>query len=212
MYNTQKKITVIVIAGLAFLVAVVIGFSIYSSISRSGKTELEVYVAPLKSNIYANDIHLKPGKNYLKPGEYNIKATMDGFHDYEYTTTIDPGQDEPVVIPIQLAPRTEEAQKYVDDHEQEFIKVEDAAGQAASQEGAKFTEKNPIISKLPVDNLLYTIGYRADPSDDTGRSIIIEIDAAPGYRNLAVGKIKELGYNPSDFKYTFREVRNPFHE
>jgi len=63
---------------------------------------------------------------------------------------------------------------------------------------------------LPYDNLVYTIGYQADPSDPTGQSVIIDIDAAEGYRNAAVDKIRELGYDPADYKITFEGYVNPF--
>ena len=49
-----------------------------------------------------------------------------------------------------------------------------------------------------------------DHSDPSGNSIIIEIDAREGYRQAALYKIRELGYDPTDLTINFRGYENPF--
>ncbi len=73
-----------------------------------------------------------------------------------------------------------------------------------------FNDINPIVEKLPIKALFYSIGFRNDPNDKTGQSIILEIDALPDYRQSAINKIRELGYDPGNFKIIFREYESPF--
>ena len=56
--------------------------------------------------------------------------------------------------------------------------------------------------------MLFTIGYRIDPNDQN--KIIIEVDAAKGYRNQAIQHIRKLGFNPADFNIKIRNYTNPF--
>lgn len=71
-------------------------------------------------------------------------------------------------------------------------------------------DSNPIAARLPYKSLLYTIDYRTDPADSTGRSIILEIDAPQGRREQVLAQLERWGYNPTNLNIEFINYRNPF--
>lgn len=68
-----------------------------------------------------------------------------------------------------------------------------------------YEKRMGIKAYLPYFNPLYSITY----SEDSDSNIIIDIDAYEGYRNAAVNKIYEFGYNPANFIINFN-YNNPF--
>ena len=188
------------------------GYFVYTTISRSGKSPVTINAAPNDADITLGDTKLRPGTHYLEPGNYHVKATKDGFAPYETDITLPEDATEPQIVSIALEPLSEEAQQYAIDNQEQYQTVEAAAGTEYHREGEEFIDKNPITADLPVSTMLYTIGYKLDPDDPSEQSIIIEIDAARGYRNAAVGELRDMGYNPTDFKINFREYKNPFNE
>lgn len=197
----------IIIAFVIVVVMIIIGYFIYTSVSRSGKIPVTINAVPSDAQITLNDVEVSMGTVYLKPGGYKIKAGKEGFFDFTHETQIDQSND---VINIPLLAKSEEAKKWAEENQSEYLELESKAGEAAEEQGEDFRTKNPIVNLLPHDSLLYTIGYRADPEDPTGNSIIIEIDASEGYRQQAVYQIYQWGYDPTNFKINFREYENLF--
>lgn len=67
------------------------------------------------------------------------------------------------------------------------------------------------ISELPYEETLFTLSVdpaSAKQSGDTPPVIIVT--AAEGYRNSAVSKMKEFGYNTADLQFTFKNYTSPF--
>ncbi len=197
----------------AFIVVLLIGllgYGAYIAISRAGKEPVKVYLVPSDATLTANGERLGPGTVYLAPGKYDVKGSKEGFREFSTQVTIGkPNQSE---IDIALQPVSEEAKKWAAQHQDLYLAYEGRAGGRANQEGEEFSKKNPITSKLPVNNFLYSIGYRSDTSDPSGDSIIIEIDALSGYRRAAIERIRQLGYDPTDFTIKFTNYENPFDE
>lgn len=197
----------LVVGFIVLLILILAGYFAYISISRSGKVAVTVNAVPADATITFNGTEVSPGTIYLTPGGYEIKATKEGFDDFSNAVQITES-DKTVSIP--LTPASDEAKKWAEENRSEYLELEAKSGIAAQEQGKDFREKNPIVSLLPYENLLYTIGYRADPADPTGQSIIIEIDASEGYRQQAIYQISQWGYDPTDFKINFRDYQNPF--
>jgi hypothetical protein len=200
--NTRLSLVII-----ALIVVAGLGYWIYGAVSRSGKIAVSVTAVPGDAVITANDTRILPGTAYLKPGEYTFKASKTGFESYSSTKHIDQNN---TTVNISLAPISDDAKKWAADNEQSYFDLEGEAGTQAEREGEAFREKNPIVDLLPTSTLIYTIGYRNDNSDPSGNSIILTVDAAPGYRNGAVQAIKDMGYDPTQFKIEFKGYTNPF--
>ena len=193
---------------LSLLLVGLIGYGAYVAISRAGKEPITVHLVPGEAILTANGERIGSGTAYLAPGEYEIEAKRDGFADYKAPLTIH--SPNTAVIDIALTPVSEEAKKWAKEHQELYFAYEGRTGERANAKGEEFSERNPIVSRLPFENFLYAIGYRADPDDSSGNSIILEINATSGYRRAALKKIHELGYDPTNYKINFIDYESPF--
>lgn len=201
----MRKNIVIAISVIIFLI--IISYVIYLAIDRNGKVAITVNVLPQDALVTFNGKDIGKGTVYVVPGTYSIKASKSGFADFTASEYLDhSGQ----IVTLLLDAQTVEAKKWMQDHQDTYAEFEGKAGEQANTRGDDFQKKNPITGILPYSNLIYTIGYKADPADPSGNSIIIEIDASDGYRQSALFQITQWGYNPADFKINFRNYKNPF--
>lgn len=195
--------SVIVLLVVGFLI-----FALYGYISRIGKEPVQIFVIPNTATLTIDGQPYRPGTSYLAPGTYTVKATYEGFEDYEASITIN--QPNTTDIDIALTPASEEAEKWRQDNMDLYLQREGRVGTRANEFGIAFQEKHPITAQLPVRNPTFTIGHRLDPDDQS--QIILEITAITGLRNAAVQQIRTMGFEPTDFKINFNNYENPFDE
>ena len=198
------KIVALFLAGLLFIVALYFGVI---TVSRSGKTPISLSVFPNDTTITVDNEVIKTGTVYFTPGTYQLEAEKEGYDTYTKTLIV---EEEEQTVAIILTPDSEEAFEYGRSNEKEYLEVQAQGEIAAMERGKTFNEQNPIAKHLPYKTFFYSIGYRMDQRDPSGNSIIIEIDAPEGYRQSAIYRIRQLGYDPTDFTINFREYENPF--
>lgn len=206
--NLPKNVRfVLVLVGIIIVGLTIYG--IYQKFTTSGKIAVTVNVVPDTATLTINGKSTATsGTIYLDSGQtYDIKATMDGFADYTNKQYIDNTNKS---INIELAAVSDTAKQWVQDNQNKYLLNEGQAGAAANATGEAFTAKNPITQYLPLDNMVYTIGYKNDPTDPSNTSIILTVDAAEGYRNGAIQGIRNLGYDPTQYKIQFNDYQNPF--
>jgi len=204
--NPRSNIT-LAVTFIVLIVLVFVGYFIYTSITRSGKLAVEINAVPSDAKITMNGTEVSNGTIYLKPGYYEVKGTKDGFAEFKNEINIETNGQ---VVSVPMIAESDAAKTWANENEQEYLDLESEAGVEAQQQGEIFAKKNPIVSLLPYESFLYTIGYRADNSDKTGNSIILEISAAEGYRQQAIYQLRQWGYDPTNFKINFSDYKNPF--
>ncbi|HEY5695643.1 MAG TPA: hypothetical protein VIQ80_02305 [Candidatus Saccharimonadales bacterium] len=181
-----------------------IGYGIYLQTSNAGKIPVTVMVAPNDATITLDGAKINAGTIYLVPNKnYTFSASKSGFvskSTNQYITSSN------TFVGLELL----HADGTADQNTDQYLQLEAQAGRAANDKGQALSDKYPIVDKLPIQNYIYTIGYKADPADPSNNSIIITIDAAPGYRNGALQAIRDLGYDPSQYKIEFYNYTNPF--
>lgn len=200
----QNKKLVLVLMTMLFLS---IGLAIYFTLTKTNGVATDVYIVPADSSATIDGTTLRPGTQGIAAGKHEVVVRKFGFADYKETLTID---DTHTSIDVALTPVSAEAKDWADKNQALYTAREARASVLINAAGEKFSQDNPIVNELPIDNLVYEIGYRRTSSDPNDNSIIIEIDAMKGYRNGAIKKIKDLGYNPADYVINFRDYRNPF--
>ncbi len=191
------------------LVLFLVGYYIFLQATRTGKIAVDVATVPADASVdisgtnygSAKTIYLQPNKNY------SVKIHKNGFKDVAFSQYITRDNHN---ITVGLTGQSESAIKWQQDNQDKYTELEGAIGQIANQEGVSFVDKNPIVPSLPYENLIYSIGYRADASDPSGKAIILTINAPEGARNAAIQQIRDLGYDPLDYKIEFSDYRNPF--
>ena len=206
MRNIEKnKLIILAIIGILFITVVLYLSSIF--VNNLGKTPLVLSAFPNDMNITINGKAVKTGTIHLAPGTYPLEAKKDGYDSFYKTLTV---KETKQTVAIILTPNSEESFEYGRKNEAAYRKVLAQSEVAAAEAGKLFNERNPITKNLPYKTFFYSVGYRMDRTDPSGNSIIIEIDAAEGYRQAAIYRIRQLGYDPTDFTINFRDYENPF--
>jgi hypothetical protein len=200
MNDTKLKIGLI--AGI--LLVLLLGYGIFTLSSRAGKIAVNVTLYPSDIHATLDDKELRTGTMYLESGTYTLKGSKPGFEDLTKPVTINETQKTIVVAPTAVSPEAKEWAK------KNYYKIQGLQETRAAEIGRDFNERNPIAKHLPYKTFFYSVGYRMDQSDPTGNSIILEIDASEGYRQSALYRIRQLGYDPTDFTINFRDYENPF--
>lgn len=205
--TTRNRIILVVIITVILLLGFG-AYSVYMSIQRAGKLAVELVVVPSDAKIEMNGQQVNANGLYAAPGDYVFSASKEGFKKMETHIHIADGLPNTVTLPLE--PESNEAKEWVSKNQDQYASLEGAAGKAANEQGEVVSEKNPVIQVLPYKNLLYTIGYKNDLSDPTGKSIIVTIDAISGYRNAAIRQLRELGHDPTQLKIEFTKYESPF--
>jgi hypothetical protein len=205
-YNggNMKNYRSIVVVCVVLLLLAVVGYSLYNLTNRAGKIGVDITLFPGDVQATLDDYKLRNGTMYFEPGTYTLRASKPGFENISRDFTINETQKTLVVAPTAISPEAKEwAKKNAD-------KIQNQQQIHAAEIGRDFNRRNPIAIHLPYKTFFYSVGYRMDKSDPSGNSIIIEIDAPEGYRQSALYRIRQLGYDPTDFTINFRNYENPF--
>lgn len=198
-----------VIATTIFIVIVaLIAYGLYIVVSRTGKEPVTIFMIPSDTTLTIGGEQHRSGTAYLKPGTYDISATREGFETHEDTITIN--QPNNTEIDISLFPVSDEAKQWVEENSDLYKDFQVRTGVQANEFGAEMGERFPITNHLPTGNFIYTIGNSLKNPDNPTEGIVLEIDAITGYREAALDRIRELGFDPTDYEIKFNNYENPF--
>ena len=204
--NKRKIIIAIIFAIIAIVGALI--YQIYTAIDRSGKIPVEVAAAPNDAKITFKDkktkaeYTAKDGTNYLPPGDYSITAAKDGFRSNQ--TEINATTKPRYTVIIELMPQSDQARQWQKKHMDQYDKVEGIAGQQIREAGKKFTEKYPVVAKLPIKDPYYSVGYYK--KDD--RPIIVIRTESPQYRYKATLRLVSMGIKLSDYQIEYADYKS----
>ena len=204
--NKRKIIIAIIFAIIAIVGALI--YQIYTAIDRSGKIPVEVAAAPNDAKITFKDkktkveYTAKNGTNYLPPGDYSITAAKDGFRSSQ--TEVNANSKPQHIIIIELMPQSDQARQWQKKHMDQYNKVEGIAGQQIREAGKKFTEKYPVVAKLPIKDPYYSVGYYK--KDD--RPIIVIRTESPQYRYKATLRLVSMGIKLSDYQIEYADYKS----
>lgn len=191
----------------AIIFAVVLSVTLYGAYlqyARSGKTGVNITIVADTPTLTINGQKSTVGKLYLKPGTYEMKAEAAGFDSAQKTVTV--GKDE-VTTSFLLTPVSEAAKTWALQHNGAYLQAERQAGEETRKEGEAFTAANPITQYLPQKTSYYAINYRLDDK----QQVVLQISATtPLGRQVAIEKIRSFGFDPTNYKVEFTDIKNPF--
>lgn len=173
--------------------------------SRIGKLPVTVSVVPSDASITINDQLRGNGTDWLTPGTYKVKVQKVGYASQEKTLTVSDKKKDNVVA-VSLKPESNDAKKWAAEHSKDYKDNEKYGAIEASSNGEYFSAINPITKKLPFTDPYYKIGYIVGEK----QSITITISTtSPRWRFYAIEKIREWGFEPTDFVIIFTDFKNP---
>ena len=201
----QPKIKIIAVAVLG-LAAVLFVYVILGSLSRSGKAELTLVVAPSTASVTLDGQQVKGESIFVGTGQHTIVATLDNFEKIE--RQVDIQSTEPTRVSIALSPSNAAGKKYLDDNLTYQLQREGIIGEENPQRDA--LSQNSLVSLLPITDVSgpYSINYGSSEARKDG-SVIIIGDSSPNGRVKAVKWLRDKGYKPGDIEIRYTDFVNP---
>lgn len=205
MFNKYINPRILMIGAAVLFVGIVI--AIIATQVWQASSPVTIDKLPTDAKVFINDREVSGSRTNLANGRYTVRAEKSGFATSEQTVLI---TDTSKSIVVSLSPESDEAKKWAEANSNAYLEQEARTQKQIGEAGAKNVEQNPIIEKLPINNYTYIVGYKLDPKDTSGKSIIVTVDADEGYRNAAVQAIRDLGFDPGDYRIEFSNFVNPF--
>lgn len=184
---------------------VVIGLAASAFFQRFGKIELELVVAPKTAEIKIDGKPVRHGKNYVTPGEHTVDISQNHFQTTKVTENFTSND----TLRFGLSPTDSTGRQIALNREADYLELEQAAGEESRKAGEAFNANNPIVRRLPHKTSYYSIDYRISPNDQNRVVVEITTKSALG-RQVALQKIRDWGFQLSDYEYTFSGFSNPF--
>jgi hypothetical protein len=199
----RKPATIILIALLVALIAIAVGRAIYLKINNA---TLKVVVAPADAKVLVGSKRYKNGEHRIKPGEYSVSVTREGFEDYTETLKIEEnGYGE-----IYLCMDNTDGVDWYSNNEQ-YAHLCDVANEHLYdvEMAEKFSDK--VFSVTPFHS--YDKGFNIDAqlNDETGEiTITIEplscrYERAKALEKNALEWLEKAGLNLEDYKIEYYE-------
>jgi len=195
------------IGGIVLLIPVA-WWGIATFIDRYDKIPVVVSVVPSDSKVMFDDKAEGNGTHYMPAGTYKVTTSKDGF-DTQTETVVVTNKKEQNVVAVSLTAKSGDAKKWAKEHEADYAKNQTYGAIEAESNGKYFASKNPITTKLPYNDPYFTIGYTTNNDQSITLTIVTP---SPRYRFYAVQKIRDLGYDPTNFKVIFKDFHNPLEQ
>jgi hypothetical protein len=208
-YEFMQKYRKSIAIGAVGFVALMIIWAILIAVDHTGKVPLVVSVVPGDSKVEFNGQSKGNGTQWLKAGVYEVAVKKDGYVTVTRKVNVDDKKEQNVMA-VSLLPQSDDAKKWAASHQDDYKKNEAYGAIEAQSDGKYFASQNPITTKLPFTDPYFKIGYI---TDDAHKSIKLTVETpSPRYRFYAVEKIRQMGYDPTDFIIEFKDFHNPLGE
>lgn len=207
-YDSIGKYRKQIILGVVLLFVVIVAWAVLTFIGRQGKVAVFVSTVPRDAKVQFDDSIKGSGTQWLNPGVYTVHAKKDGFSSVTRKVTVTNKKSQNVVA-MSLQPESDRAKEWADKNIDLYRKNETYGTIEANTNGEYFRNTHPITTKLPFTDPYFKIAYKTN----SDQSIIITISTpSPRYRFYAIEKIREFGYDPTDFTIEFIQFKNPLGE
>ncbi len=208
--NTQQlskqQIKIIFIIIVTIFIGIII-YSIATLVSRQGKIPVTIQFAPYSAVVKIDDKKVRNNhENYITPGEHTITVVASEFETYTGQIIIDENTNN---IYGMLAPSNEKGQQIVKARQKEFSEVEAISSGNSISAGTQEEAKWPILQYLPMNKIIFNIGYTMEDQD----SLTIIVDTDITYIDSAIEYLttSEIGSTPlENYNIIIPSYNNPF--
>ncbi len=202
--STIKVAAILVVGVLGFVVVLGLG----GVLSRQGKSQVSVTVAPSIASITIDGKKVKAASVYLSPGQHTLSGALQNFSTNTQDFSVKSGQE--TQVSLLLSPTNDAGRKFLKDKPLYQLQREAIVGQ--EQAGRAAVAEAPIIKLLPRTDVdiagPYTIGYAAS-STRPGKTALIVTDSSPHGRGRALQWIRSVGFDPAELEIKFLDFSNP---
>lgn len=203
----EKKKLWVLIGGFALLVAVIVIVALMNVVPKLGKVEVYVGYAPFIATVTLDGKQVSNNaNNYLAPGEYKLKVSLEGFETLEKSVTV---SEESKTLFGSIVANTEEGIRIANEHLDDYAAVQSLFGAEISAKGEKNRKEWPVIQKLPITNSLYKIGYVIEDG-----KIRLSLASYASNVNVAVRELKKAALAAKDdlagYEIEFKNFKNDY--
>lgn len=205
MTSPKKKLIILIIGLIVFSL---IGNTVYVNIKHRELIKVTISVIPDDSMVKIDNGTVKAGANYVKPGTHVFEASKPGFETNKVTMEIQKKNTEVFLDP---APASEEAKEWLRKNPKIQRQREALGGTQYAQVSQNAGDKYPLIKQLPHIDRDFRVDYgQPVASKDKVTPLAIYVRASSAVnRSVAVGWIKQQGFDTSDYEIIFRDEINP---
>ena len=197
-FRARSKLFIGIACGLiALIIAIVIGYAIYLKINNA---TLKIMVAPKDAKILVGNKRYKNGEHHIKPGEYDVDITRDGFEEYKSSISV----EKDGYAEIYLCMDNNDGVNWYD-NDKDYARLCDEAYDHLYDQEMKEKYSDKIFSITPFHS--YDKGFNIDAqlNDETGE-IVVSIEALSckparieGLNQNALEWLRKAGVNPDDY-------------
>jgi hypothetical protein len=198
-----KQSTVILIVLVLAIIGVCVGRAIYLNINNA---TLKVLVAPDDAKVLIGGKRYRNGEHHIKPGEYEVKITRDGFEEYTSQVSI----EEKGYGEVYLCMNNTDGVDWYSNNEK-YAHLCDVVNehQYDKEMAEKFSDK--IFSVTPFHS--YEKGFNIDAQlNEETKKITVTIEPlscryerAKALEKNALEWLEKAGVNPSDYTIEYYE-------
>ncbi|MBQ3310046.1 PEGA domain-containing protein [Candidatus Saccharibacteria bacterium] len=177
--NNSIKKRLIIVAIITFIIAAIaaIIIAVYFQINSA---TLKLHVAPSFATITINDDPTSRGNKHLRPGNYTVTISAEGFSPYSESITLEAGETKELVVG--LISNDPSTANYYETHPEDAEIYTWAASIDFSKKSQQQLADYPILNYLPLKNSSYSIG--TGPCNEA--ELCVKINAADGFYGFAI--------------------------
>lgn len=201
-FGAHSKLFIGLGAGLFLLiVAIIIGYLIYTSIYSAS---VKIVVAPKDAKIMIGDKRFKNGEHRIKPGDYDVNITHDGFENYTNSFSVEKGEQAKVYVCMD---NNDGVNWY--DNDKEFAVLCDEAYEYLYDQETREKYADKIFSITPFHSYDKGFNIDAELNEETGEIVvsIYALSCKParieGLNQNALEWLRKAGVNPDDYTIKF---------
>ena len=209
VYRHKKMMATTLVAVLLLIVGISVFYIIRNNIYSA---KVNMIVAPTIAKVRIGDeVFDAMGEYNIKPGEYMVEVSADGF--YPKTGSLVAIGGETVNVSVFLEP-TDENSNWYSTHQEDGLIMGEIKNNMTVEALRQLGEKYPIINILPysaeyfIDNystkVKYVVSYRTD-SEDTDLTITIT-DYMGGAEQVALDWLAENGVTSEKYVIEYRDI------
>lgn len=173
---------------------------------KKDKIAVDIKTNPSSAKTIINGKEYKNGTVYIPEGIYEVEIKHEDFETLKQKLEVNKKVLSKPTVLVSLTPNSKKGEKWVENHQKQIKEFEKIQFQISDEYGRAWTEKYPVIQKLPIKDPYYTISYRR--TDGDGIFLTVKATSAR-YRQAAIKEMYRQDIDPTDYKVEFLGYENP---
>lgn len=196
---TRKRIITTIIFLFSLAAAIAIIWLIYRSVYSA---TINIYFAPKSASISIGDGGGNFGDNFVKPGQYTVRITKQGFTSYTQEVTVKKG--ETVRVEGSLTPSSDATADWYEKNMDDYAIAQSVADRKADQARENMVRDYPLIKSLPIIGPYesYRVDYGLSPKGGNKYRIIIRSQSEQA-KQQALLAITETGHDIAKYEVEY---------